>query len=211
NPKIKIIFPSTVTVAGDEQNIPANEKEMTNPLSIYDTNKLAAENYLNIYFKNYGINFSCLRLSNVFGERQKIDNPERGVVNFMIGHALHGEKMNIYGDGNWIRDYSYMQNFVDAFVLAAESKKTNGETYVLGSGEGRTFNEVISTIGKTTKEFTGRDIEVSHIPFPEGTHQINKRDFIADSSKFRLDTGWEPKISFEEGIRRTIDFYRNKK
>lgn len=205
--KSKIIFSSTATIFGDTQNLPVNEKEKANPLSIYDANKLNAENYLGVYFRNYGINFSCLRLSNVFGEGQRIDNPERGIVNFMIGRALNGETMNIYGDGKWIRDYSYIQNFVDAFVLAAESEKTRGKTYVLGSGDGKTFNEVVSTIRNTVKKFTGLDTRIAHIPFPDGINQVAKRDFVADSYKFREDTGWKPNINFEDGIRRTVDSY----
>ena len=206
---LKIIFPSTVTIVGNVQKIPSNEEERTNPLSIYDANKLAAENYLRIYFENHGINFSCLRLSNVFGEMQRTDNPKRGIVNYMVGRALRGELITIYGDGELVRDYSYVQNFVDAFVLSAESEETNGETYVLGSGKGKTLNEVSSTISNVTKEIAETDVKVIHVPFPKEYHEINKRNFIADSSKFRAATGWEPKISFEEGIRRTINFYKN--
>ena len=206
---LKIIFPSTVTVIGNAQTIPSNEEERTNPLSIYDANKLTAEHYLRVYFENHGINFSCLRLSNVFGEMQRIDNPRRGIVNYMIGRALRGELINIYGDGQLIRDYSYVQNFIDAFILAAESEETNGKTYVLGSGKGRTFNKIVSEISRATKELIGKDVNVTHIPFPEGYHEINKRNFIADTYKFRTATGWEPKISFEDGIKRTINFYKN--
>jgi len=207
--KLKIIFPSTVTVAGDIKNIPSSGNEREKPLSIYDTNKLTAEHYLNVYYKNYGINFSCLRLSNVFGEGQRFDNPNRGVVNFMIGNAIKGKELNIYGDGEWIRDYSYVQNYIDAFIMVAESKKTNGQTYVLGSGKGRTFNEVVSTICKGVKEFYGIDTKVKHTSFPKETHQINMRDYIADTFKLKLDTGWKPKVNFEDGIRRTIQFYKN--
>ncbi len=206
---LKIIFPSTVTVTGDVKSIPSNGDERANPPSIYDANKLAAENYLKVYSRNYGVNFSCLRLANVFGEGQSIDNPNRGVVNFMIGRALRGEGINLYGDGELVRDYSYVQNFVDAFILAAESKKTNGEIYVLGSGEGRTFNQVASTISKAITEVTGIGVKVNYMPFPEETNQINKRNFIADSSRFRTSTGWQPRVGFEEGIRRTIDFYKH--
>jgi len=206
---LKVIFPSTVTVVGNVQKIPSNEGERANPLSIYDTNKLASEHYLKVYFETHGINFSCLRLSNVFGEMQRTDNPRRGIVNYMIGRALREEEITVYGDGKLIRDYSYVQNFIDAFILAAESKETNGETYVLGSGNGKTLNEVSSTISDLTKELIGIDVKVTHEPFPEGTHPINKRNFIADSRKFKTATGWKPKSGFEEGIRKTIDFYKN--
>jgi len=200
--KAKIIFPSTVTIQGTE--------ETKGPLSIYDANKLAAENYLKVYGHNYGLKFTCLRLSNVFGERQKIDNPRRGILNFMIGEALRGNAIQVYGDGTALRDYSYVDNFIDAFVLAAESENTNGRTYVLGSGRGRTFNEVTKTIQAEIKEFSGKDTEVIYRPYPSRINEINKRNFVANPGEFMRDTNWKPSISFEEGIRRTINFYNEK-
>ena len=90
NPKIKIIFSSTVTIIGDINEIPVDESHLEKPISIYDVNKFAGEKYLYNYYKNYGIKFCVLRLSNVFGEKQKIDSPSRGILNFMIGKAIRG-------------------------------------------------------------------------------------------------------------------------
>ncbi len=207
NPNIKIIFPSTVTVIGEVSKLPSNEDEKENPLSVYDVHKLLAEKYLQMYYKNYGLKSCVLRLSNVFGEWQKIDNPNRGVLNFMIGRALRGEELTVYGKGDFIRDYNYVQNYVDAFILAAESEKTNGKVFVLGSGEGKTFQEVVGKIKEIVERDVGKNVKITHVEFPEGTHKINKRDYIADSTKFRETTGWKPKISFEDGLRRTIRFY----
>src|SRR3989344_3318116 len=134
NPSLKIIFTSTVTVIGITQEIPSNEEEKLNPLSAYDVHKLLGEFYLSMYFQAYGLKTVSLRLANIFGEYQSIDNPNRGVLNFMIGRALKGEKMTVYGKGEFIRDYSYVQNIVDAFLLAAASDKVHGQTFVLGSG-----------------------------------------------------------------------------
>lgn len=210
NNKVKIIFSSTVTVIGTPRKIPVNEDEKENPLSIYDINKLMAEKYLKMYYKNYGINSCILRLSNVFGEFQKIDNPNRGILNFMIGKALRNEDLTIYGKGDFIRDYCYVQNYVDAFVLAAESNKTNGEVFVLGSGEGKTFLEVVSRIKEIVENLSNKKLIIKHIPFSEGENKINKRNFIADFSKFNKAVGWNPEIGFEEGLRKTIEFYYNK-
>jgi nucleoside-diphosphate-sugar epimerase len=207
NPDVKIIFTSAVTVIGDASKLPSNEEEKEFPLSIYEANKLAAEKYLHLYYKNYGLKNCVLRLSNVFGEYQKIDNPNRGVLNFMIGRALRTEPLTVYGDGEFIRDYCYIQNYIDAFMLAAETPSTNGEVFVLGSGEGRTMNDVVQAIKKIVESLTDKQVEIKHIPFPEGTHQINKRNFYADISKFQQATGWIPKINFEEGLQRTVEFY----
>jgi len=209
NPNIKIIFPSAVTVIGLGNKLFSNEDEKENPLSIYDANKLMAEKYLSVYFKNYGIKFTSLRLSNIFGESQKIDNAKRGILNFMIGKSLRNEPLTVHGDGSFIRDYSYVQNIIDSFVIAAQSPITDGETYVIGSGEGKSFKEVVTKIQEYAKEIYKSKSEIIYIPFPEDSNAINKRNFIADSSKFKKATGWSPRVSFEDGLKKTMDFYKN--
>ena len=210
NPSIKIIFPSTVTVIGIPEKNPSNEDEKEKPLSVYDLHKLIAEKYLQFYYKSFEIKSCVLRLSNVFGEHQKIDNPNRGVLNFMVGRALRNEPLTVYGDGSWIRDYSYVGNFIDAFILAAENENTNGEVYVLGSGEGRNFNGAVEKIKEIVENLTDKQVIIKHIPFPEQEHEINKRNFIADYSKFHSATNWKPKISFDDGLKRMIEFYVDK-
>tara|TARA_Y100000310_G_scaffold167546_2_gene167399 strand:+ start:37924 stop:38964 length:1041 start_codon:yes stop_codon:yes gene_type:complete len=207
NPNIKIIFSSTVTVVGLPKKTQSNEEEYEEPLSVYEANKLIVEKYLKIYNKIYGIRTCSLRISNVFGELQRIDNLNRGVLNFMIGKALRGEKLTVYGEGNFIRDYNYVENYIDAFLLAALSKKTDGNFYVLGSGQGKTFNEVVEKIKNIVESLTKKKVDITHIPNPQGENEINKRNFIADYSKFKRDTGWFPKISFDEGLKKTIEFF----
>ena len=210
NKNIKIIFPSTVTVIGETDEISPKEEHREDPISTYEINKLSAEKYLQMYYEIYGIKSCVLRLPNVFGEGQKIDNPNRGVLNFMIGRALRGEELTVYGKGDFIRDYNYIQNYIDAFVLAALSEKTNGEFYVVGSGQGKTFNEVVEKIKEIFEENYKKEVKITYVDFPEGTHKIDKINFIADFSKFNKATGWVPKICFEEGLKKTIEFYVKK-
>jgi len=210
NKNVKIIFPSTPTVIGMPEKIPSNESASLNPLSVYDIHKLFAEFYFKMYYKQYRIKSTVLRLSNVFGEYQRTDNPSRGVLNFMIGRALRGEILTVYGEGDFIRDYCYIQNYVDAFIFAAISENTNGQVYLLGTGQGRTFNEIVEKIKLIVEGLINKPVVIKHIPHPEGEHEINKRDFIADYSKFREATGWYPQISFDEGLKKTINFYINK-
>lgn len=211
NPDMKIIFSSTVTVIGktSKEDLPINEKKYGIPLSIYEANKLSAENYLMMYNNVYNLKTCILRFSNVFGEWQRIDNPSRGVLNFMIGRALRGETLNVYGTGNFIRDYCYVQNYIDAMILAALSENTNGEVYIIGSGEGRNFNEIVKSIKRIVEENTKKEVKIDNIPWPDEENEINKRDFIADFSKFNKATGWIPKISFDDGLRKVIKFYQN--
>lgn len=209
NPHAKIIFPSTTTVVGFPEHLPANEEEPERPYAIYEAHKLLVEKYLHVYHHAYQMNTTVLRLSNVFGEGQSIDNPNRGVLNYMVGRALRGEPLTIYGDGEFTRDYGYVQNYVDAFILAATTPKTNGETYVLGSGRGVTFNEAMQLIVTFMKEIAKKNVTITHIPFPEGENKINKRNFIADYSKFTRATGWKPRVPFEEALKTTIQYYHD--
>lgn len=213
NPKIKIIFSSTVTVIGDINEIPVDETHEVKPISIYDVNKFVAEKYLYNYYKNFGIKFCVLRLSNVFGEMQKIDSPSRGILNFMIGKAIRGEPLTVYGDGNFIRDYTYAEDYINAFILSAISKNTDGEFYVLGSEQGRTFNSVVETIKKIGEKIMEKEILITHIQPPnqqKGEEKINNRNFIADCKKFKQATGWFAKTNFEEGIKKTFEYHYRK-
>jgi UDP-glucose 4-epimerase len=209
NKDIKIVFPSTATVIGTPESLPVDESHRENPPSPYDLNKLMAEKYLGVYSKEHGLRYTCLRLSNVFGEHQRIDNPKRGILNFFIGRALRGEEITIFGDGELVRDYSYVQNFVDAFIKAAETDKTDGQMYVVGSGQGKSFNQVTEAIQKYSREVYGKDAKVTHVPIPEGTYSINMRNFVANPAKFTRDTGWTPRVGFEEGLKNTMEFYKN--
>ncbi|MFH1711524.1 MAG: NAD-dependent epimerase/dehydratase [Nanoarchaeota archaeon] len=211
NKNIKIVFASTVTVTGNTNSMPSDEDEKINPLSVYDVHKLLAENYLTMYYSVYGLKTVSLRLSNVFGEGQRIDSPNRGVLNFMIGRTLRGEKLSVYGDGEFIRDYCYAENYIDAFLAAALSNKTEGNVYVLGSGQGKSFNEVVGKIKEIVEDLAKKEVIIEHVPFPQQDNAINKRNFIANYSKFKRDTEWQPKIGFDEGLKNTISFYYNKK
>jgi UDP-glucose 4-epimerase len=205
----KIVFASASTVVGLVDEPLGDESVDEKPESVYEINKLLGERYLKMYHKNYGLKTTSLRLSNVFGEGQRIDNPNRGVLNFMIGRALRGEELSVYGSGEFIRDYCYVQNYVDAFIAAASTEKTNGEIYVLGSGEGRSFNDVVNKIKDIFESKKGgkREVQITHVPFPDEENKINKRNFVADYDKFKEATGWSPKVGFNEGLKRTIEFY----
>ncbi len=207
NPDIKIIYPSTVTVVGNVEDLPSNEDVRENPESVYEIHKILAEHYLKMYYETYGLKICVLRLSNVFGEGQRIDNPNRGVLNFMIGRALRGEVLKVYGGGLFIRDYNYVQNYIDAFLLAAVSDNVNGKVFVIGSGEGVMFRKVVEKIKNIVENLTGKEVVIESVPFPEGEHKINRRNFIADSTRFREATGWYPRVGFDEGLEKSIIFY----
>ena len=206
-PQAALVMAGTVTQAGLVAALPAAEGPADWPLSIYDAHKLLCEKYFFVYHRNYGLKTTTLRLANVFGERQLPGNPHRGILNYMAHRALHGLPLTIYEPGDFVRDYSHVDNVVDALLLAALAPHTAGESYVCGSGTGLRFDEMIACIVQAVRAETGIAAEVQRVPFPAAERTIDAGDFIADSRKLRAHTGWKPRVDFAEGLRRTIRFY----
>ncbi len=206
-----IIFSGTVAEIGKIAKLPVNENLATNPLSIYDANKLACEKYLQIYHNVYGLKTVTLRLANIFGERQELINPHRGVLNNTIKKAIFGEPITVYDDGKFLRDYNYVQNVVDAFLLAFQSSsKARGKYYLIGTGRGISFKDMVVAVNETVKRIMNRSTTIKHVPFPEDKKKLDIGDVVVDFSRFNKDIGWYPKVSFEEGLERTVSFYAEK-
>lgn len=210
NKDAKVVFSGTTGQAGRVKTIPVDESLQDNPTSIYDANKLVAEKYCSIYYHSYGIPTTTLRFATLFGERQQVKTGRVGVVNFFIKKAMLGETITIFGKGDWLRDYVYIGNVVEALTISAQSSKTNGEFYVVGTGRGTKFVDMVKQLVKTVKEVTGKEAKYVFVPFPEDWKRVDVGDFIADYSKLSKATGWYPRISFEEGLRRTVLFYKDR-
>ncbi len=208
-PEAAFVMPGTVTQAGRVKAVPAGESLPDWPVSIYDAHKLTCEKYLYVYAQNYGLKTTTLRLANVFGERQQVNNPRRGILNYMLKRALTGDPITIYEPGDFVRDCSYIQNVVDALLLAAASPHTNGKSYVFGSGQGLKFYEMIDQLVEQVHAVTGLAADVHWVPFPSDEKRIDVGDFIADNRKFRAHTGWSERVDFAAGLRNTVEFYRD--
>ncbi len=206
-----IVFPGTVTQVGLTQTYPVDERIQDTPITVYDINKLAAENYLHYYGNQMGGRATTLRLANVYGPGPRSVSPDRGVLNMMVVRALSGGVLTVYGEGNYVRDYVFVDDVVSAFLMAGASfPVTNGKYYVLGSGVGHTIKQMAETVRNLAARITGKHAEIKHVPMPSGLSQIELRHFVADSSRFRSDTGWAPRVTLEEGIKRTIESFLRK-
>jgi len=200
-----IIFAGTVTQAGLTEHLPVDETVNDAPITIYDIHKLTVENYLRYYSNQMGGRAVTLRLANLYGPGPDTRSFDRGILNKMAEKALRGESLTVYGDGNFIRDYVFIDDVVRAFVLAgAHIKHLKGKYYVIGSGQGHTIKEMAQMVAKEAGQRTGQRVNVEHVPAPEGLSPIEFRNFIADSSAFKRLTGWRPEIDLAEGIRRTM-------
>lgn len=189
----KIIFSSSGgTIYGDKPNIPCKETDCTYPVSPYAISKLAIEKYLHYFDYLYGLDYTILRYSNPYGERQ---NPlgKQGVIPIFLNKIKNCENPVIYGDGSMVRDYIYIKDAINATIAVLE-KKTNEKIFNIGSMEGTSINELVNIMS----EVTSRKIVSEYI---ENTNYIPK--IILDISRIKKEVGWEPTVDIHEGIKRT--------
>ena len=203
NENVKLVYTSTKGVNGIPPVLPVNEETPTDPLDVYSANKLLAEEYCKVYQNHYDLNFSILRLTNIFGPRQQITSPSLGILNFFIGQAMKDETITIYGEGNQLRDYNYIENALDALLLCATKEKAKNEIFYLGSNIGTKFKDMASMIVEIVNKG-----KIEFIPYPPSAKKIEIGDFIVDYAKLNNLLKWEPKIHFREGIEKTVDFYK---
>lgn len=203
-----IIFSGTATEVGIPKSLPVNETHQDCPVSIYDLHKLMAEKYL-IYYAQQGIvHGTALRLANVYGPGPESSSKDRGVLNMMIRKAVADEPLNIYGTGDYLRDYIYMEDVVRAFIAAAAHiDRVNGKYFVIGSGEGKTINQAVSLVADRVALKTGSRVPVRHVDPPSPLHPIEFRNFISDPQLFIHATGLKINYSLIEGIDRTISSF----
>ncbi|MGD8991067.1 MAG: NAD-dependent epimerase/dehydratase family protein [Desulfobacterales bacterium] len=208
--KPTIVFVGTATEIGLSNSLPVNEEHYEAPISIYDIHKLMAEKYL-LYYANRGIVRGCvLRLSNVYGPGPKSSSADRGILNLMVKRAVAGKPLTIYGSGEHMRDYIYVDDVVNAFLLAAKCiDKTNTNHFVIGSGTGYSIAQAVNHVAEGVFEKTNRRVDVVHVDPPSHLSRIEERSFVADIRKFSACTGWKPFYSLDEGISRTIDFCKS--
>lgn len=205
NPKVKIIFAGTRNQYGKAKYLPVDENHPQEPTDINGINNIAAEKYHLMYTKVYGIKTASLRMTNTYGPRHQMKHSRQGVLNFFVRKILDNEEVMLFGDGKQIRDVNYVDDVVSALLLVGQSSNGWGEAYNLGGAPislSDFVNSVIQTVGKGKSRT---------VPFPKERKQIEVGDYIADWSKMKKTYGWKPKVSLEEGIKKTIEYYKKYK
>jgi nucleoside-diphosphate-sugar epimerase len=201
-----ILFSSTVTIAGIPVSLPVSEAHPDCPITIYDLHKWMSESYLEHYVRQGDVRGASLRLANVYGPGPKSGNADRGVLNSMIRRALAGEELTIYGAGDFMRDYIYVEDVAWAFLLAGQRiEAINGQHFIIGSGQGSLIADTLNKVADRAAYKTGQRVKVTHVPPPPNLSPVESRNFVADSRRFIQMTGWRPTCSLVEGIDRTIE------
>ena len=199
----RVVFASSRFVYGRIERNPVDEQHPLNCLSVYGIHKLAGEKYHRYFFERYGLRTVSLRIANPYGPRQQMKHSKYGIVNWFIRQALEGQPLTIYGQGLQQRDYVYVSDVADAFLLAALSGKTPGEVYNVGSGQGVRFCDMARLIAELIP-----GTRVTEVAWNPGSYFVETGDYVSDIGKIRRDTDWRPRVSLRAGVMRTIDFYR---
>jgi len=196
----KIVFASSSSVYGERVDFPEKESDSLKPLSPYAATKLIGERYGYLFSKAYNLDIVSLRYFNVFGPRQSLENQYAVVVPKFIVSLLKGERPPIYGDGNQERDFTYIDNVVDANILVLAKAGIAGEVFNIASGRPQSVNNLL----KVLKEIMSKDIAPTFLkPRPGDVRKTH-----ADTEKTKRLLDWKPKIDFKEGLKRTVEWFR---
>ncbi len=206
NPKARIVFTGTRGQYGPATKLPVSEDAPTNPKGIYELSNLTAEKIIKVYFETHGIPAVMLRLTNIYGPRAQMKHSQYGVVNWFVRLALDGKMIPVFGDGKILRDFLYVDDCVEAILQSACSDAVLGEVLNVGVDTPTSFIDLVQLLVKTAGTGSWQYAE-----FSAERKAQEPGDFYSDITKIRKLLGWSPSVSLEEGIRRTLDFYRQNK
>lgn len=202
NPQMRILFSSSRMTYGRVDAPLVSETSPTNPLSLYGIHKLTAEKYLLMYYKDFGIPTTILRLTNPYGPRQQIKHSKYSLVGWFVRQAMDGNTIKVFGDGGQLRDYVFVEDIVDAMLRCAATPAAAGEVINVGSGQSTVFRDMVSAIVRCVER--GR---VEFVPWPENYERVETGDIAVDVSKLKALTAWESRYTLDEGIRETFEYY----
>tara|TARA_B100001027_G_scaffold98181_1_gene67420 strand:+ start:2459 stop:3445 length:987 start_codon:yes stop_codon:yes gene_type:complete len=203
NPDIRIVFASTRQIYGKPKYLPVDEKHPRHPVDVNGINKIAGEQYHILYQEVNGIASSVLRLTNTYGPRMRIKDARQTFLGIWIRNLLEGKTIQVFGDGKQRRDYNYIEDVLDALLITATKEEAVGKVYNLGAPNPLSLEDTAKIM---CLEIEGSDYQM--IAFPEDRKVIDVGDFICDYSAFCNQFGWEPKVNFEEGIQRSINYFK---
>ena len=196
----RVVYAGSSSVYGDARTLPKVETMSPAPLSPYALQKLVAEQYCRMFTTLYGLETVTIRYFNVFGPRQDPSSPYSGVISLFINALCEGRQPTIYGDGEQTRDFTYVANVVDGVLRACEAPEASGEVMNIATGSRISLNQLFSAV----RDLVGARVE----PLYAAARSGDVRDSQADIQKARRLLGYEPTVSFDEGLKRTVEWHR---
>ena len=201
NPQIKVVFASTRQIYGKPDYLPVDEKHLLRPVDVNGINKMAGEWYHILYNNVYGIRACALRLTNTIGPRMRVKDARQTFLGVWIRLLIEGKAFEVWG-GEQLRDFTYVEDAVEAFLVAAASDESNGQIFNLGGDCVIGLKDLAELI----VQVSGRGEYLIH-SYPTDRKRIDIGDYYADFSLIRSGLGWEPRVSLRDGLSRTLAYY----
>lgn len=202
NSDVVIVFASTRQIYGRPQYLPVDESHPISPVDVNGINKAAGEWYHTLYHNVYGLKTVSLRLTNTYGPRQAIGLNNQGFLGIFVRLAIQGEKIKIFGTGEQLRDFNYVDDVSDALLLAGRSPAAIGKIYNLGHSRHYSLKHVVEILN----ELTGVNYEL--VPFPPEKAKIDIGDYYTDISLIGRELDWKPRTELKKGFSKTLDYFR---
>jgi UDP-glucose 4-epimerase len=203
NATIKVVYAGTRQQYGKPHYLPLDENHRQHPTDVNGVNKLAGEWYHIVYHTAYGLRTTSLRLTNTYGPRQLLKHNRQGVIGWFVRLAVEGKEIQLYGDGRQLRDLTYVEDVVDAFLRVGASDVSNGQVYNLG---GQTPISLVD-LAHLLIEIAGHG-SVRLVPWPADRKRIDIGDVYSSYAKIEAALGWRPTTDLTSGLRQTVDYYQ---
>lgn len=203
NPGVKIVFASTRQVYGKPDHLPVDEKHLLRPVDVNGINKMAGEWYHILYNNVHGLRACALRLTNTYGPRMRVKDARQTFLGIWIRLLVEGWPIQVYGDGQQIRDFNYVDDVVEALLLAAVDNRADGQVFNLGADDPINLADLAAMLVELNKQG-----EYQVVPFPTERKAIDIGDYYADYRRIRSTLGWQPKVMLREGLAQTLVFYQ---
>ncbi|MFE4522998.1 NAD-dependent epimerase/dehydratase family protein [Cytobacillus firmus] len=198
----KLVYASTSSIYGNPKYLPINEDDKLNFLNFYSVSKFAGESYAKVFYEVYGLPITVVRYSNVFGYNQRAENPYCGVIGKFIDYCNYKKPILIHGDGEQTRDFTFIDDAVEATILSGLSNKSIGESYNIGTGVETSINSLAFKL----KKITNSESEVKYI---EKRDIDNLRRRVMNIEKIRYQLKFFPKYTLGEGLKKTVEWYQD--
>jgi len=203
NREARVVYSGTRQAYGRPDTVPLVETQLLKPVDVNGVNKMAGEWFHMVYHHAFGIRSVSLRLINTYGPRQLVKHARQGFVGWFIKQAIEGVEIQLYGDGQQVRGFNYVDDVVDALLIAGESDKVKGDYFNLGGERAVALEEFVKLLLKATGRGSYRIV-----PFPPENKTIDVGSVYSSAAKFNFATGWRARVPIEEGLVRTVEYYQ---
>lgn len=206
NPSVKIVYSSTRQIYGRPRYLPVDEKHPMEPIDFNGISKMAGGWYHILYNQIYDMRTTSLRMTNIYGPRMWVKDGRLSFIGLWFRQMIEGQELLVFGDGKQIRDFNDVEDVVDALLLSAANPVSDGQVYNLGGDQPVSLLELARLMVEVNGSGSYRLVD-----FPEERKRIDIGDYYGDYTKIRTELGWQPRIKLRDGIRRTLEYYRQHK